>query len=227
MTFGRRQPRPQRAAPAPPLQPELPPASENVQPCANAATDIVALLLAAYTVHGRLQCGRMIAAGAALTGEFALRASGGQIGQAGLADNGAVDDVLFAGAPHGRPTAWMFIAHAAREAGMASYEIPRIEALASSHGDEPVPELPAMPAQENYLPRELPQNVGPRFRHKIIAIADAHDLTLREVTLALGAATGQLILRVQHDFPPRAAVTLAAETMLMTARMEPLVEAAV
>jgi hypothetical protein len=78
--------------------------------------------------------------------------------------------------------------------------------------------------QEKLAPRELPQNVGPRFRHKIIAIADTHDLSLREVTVALGAATGQLILRTQQDFPPRVAVTLAAETMLMVAHMAPLAE---
>lgn len=226
MTFGRRQPRPQRAtSAAPSLQPAPPPASESVQPCANAAADIVALLLAAYTVHGRLQCGSAIGAGAALTGEFARCSSDAQVRQASAVDNGATDDLLFAGAPFGRPTAWMFIAHAAREAGVASYEMPRIDGLAGACVGELAPELSAVPAQENYLPRESPQNIGPRFRHKIIAIADTHDLTLREVTLALGAATGQLILRVQHDFPPRAAVMLAAQTMLMTARTEPLAEA--
>ena len=78
--------------------------------------------------------------------------------------------------------------------------------------------------QEKYVPRELPQNVGPRFRHKIIAIADTHDLSLREMTVALGAATGQLILRTQQEFPPLVAVTLAAETMLMVAHMAPLAE---
>jgi hypothetical protein len=71
----------------------------------------------------------------------------------------------------------------------------------------------------------LPQNVGPRFRYRVIATADTHDLSLREITVALGAAAGQLILRTQHDFPPAIAVTLAAETMLAIARMSPLAEA--
>ena len=84
---------------------------------------------------------------------------------------------------------------------------------------------PPLSVQEKYVPRELPQNVGPRFRHQVIATADTHDLSLREVTVALGAATGQLIIRTQHDFPPQVAVTLAAEVMLAVARMAPLAEA--
>ena len=82
----------------------------------------------------------------------------------------------------------------------------------------------SLSVQEKYVPRESPQNVGPRFRHRVIATADTHDLTLREVTVALGAATGQLFMRTQHDFPPQVAVTLAAEIMLATARMAPLAE---
>jgi hypothetical protein len=136
----------------------------------------------------------------------------------------AMDDVLFAGAPEGRPTAWMFIVHAAMEAGLAAYDLPHIDALAAALVEEDAGMVGSRSVQERYAARELPQNVGPRFRHKVIAIADSHDLSLREVTVALGAATGQLILRTQQDFPPRAAVTLAAETMLLTARTAPLAE---
>ena len=226
MSFGHRQPRLGRAGAvaAPPLQPDAPP-SGNQQHCANAASDIVALLLAAYTVQRRLlQIDAAIAAAAALTGEFALRSTGVPIPDKGTISGDAVNDVLFAGAPEGRATAWMFIMHAAMEAGVAAYDLPRIEALAAAFAQTDGEMVGSFSVQEKLAPRELPQNVGPRFRHKIIAIADTHDLSLREVTVALGAATGQLILRTQQDFPPRVAVTLAAETMLMVAHMAPLAE---
>lgn len=225
MSFGHRRPRlqPARAVAAPPLQPDAPPGG-NLQHCANAASDIVALLLAAYTVGRRLQADAAIAAAAALTGEFALRSTGVPIPDKGTVSGDAMNDVLFAGAPEGRATAWMFIMHAAMEAGVAAYDLPRIEALAAAFAQADGEMVGSFSVQEKLAPRELPQNVGPRFRHKIIAIADTHDLSLREVTVALGAATGQLILRTQQEFPPRVAVTLAAETMLMVAHMAPLAE---
>ena len=226
MTFGRRQPRPERASAlrAPPLQPAGA-QSENVRHSANAATELVAMLLAAYTFQERLQTEAAIAAAAALTGEFALRSTGVPLPEKGAVSGDAANDVLFAGAPEGRATAWMFMMHAAIEAGVAEYDLPRIEALAAALAQPPDDMLPPLSVQEKYVPRELPQNVGPRFRHKVIAIADTHDLSLREVTVALGAATGQLIIRTQHDFPPQVAVTLAAEVMLAVARMAPLAEA--
>ena len=224
MTFGRRQPRPERARPqAPPLQPAAP--AENLQHCANAAAELVAMLLAAYTVRDRLDAQSAIAAAAALTGEFALRSTGVPLPERGAVSGNAADDVLFAGAREGRATAWMFMMHAAKEAGVAEYELPRIEALAATFAQAPGEALGSLSVQEKHVPRELPQNVGPRFRYRVIATADSHDLALREVTVALGAATGQLILRTQHDFPPQIAVTLAAETMLTVARMAPLAEA--
>ena len=225
MTFGRRQPRPERASAlqAPPLQPAAA-QSENVRHSANAATELVAMLLAAYSFQERLQTEAAIAAAAALTGEFALRSTGVPLPETGAVSGDAANDVLFAGAPEGRATAWMFIMHAAIEAGVAEYDLPRIEALAAALA-QPLDDMPPpLSVQEKYVPRELPQNVGPRFRHKVIAIADTHDLSLREVTVALGAATGQLIIRTQHDFPPQVAVTLAAEVMLAVARMAPLAE---
>jgi hypothetical protein len=226
MTFGRRQPRPERASAlqAPPPQPAAA-QTETLRHSANAATDLVAMLLAAYTFQERLQTEAAIAAAAALTGEFALRSTGVPLPEKGAVSSDAANDVLFAGAPEGRATAWMFMMHAAIEAGVAEYDLPRIEALAAALAQVPDDGMPpALSVQEKYVPRELPQNVGPRFRHKVIAIADTHDLSLREVTVAFGAATGQLIIRTQHDFPPQVAVTLAAEVMLAVARMAPLAE---
>jgi hypothetical protein len=223
MSFGRRQPRPERVRPqAPPLQPAAP--SESLQHCANAASDLVALLLAAYTVRDRLDAQAAMSAAAALTGEFALRSTGVPLPERGAVSGNTADDVLFAGAREGRATAWMFMMHAAIEAGVAPYDLPRIEALAATIALAPGEVLRSLSVQENQVPRELPQNVGPRFRYRVIATADTHDLSLREITVALGAATGQLILRTQQDFPPATAVTLAAETMLAIARMAPLAE---
>jgi hypothetical protein len=223
MSFGRRQPRPERVRPqAPPLQPAAP--AESLQHCANGASDLVAMLLAAYTVRDRLDAPSAIAAAGALTGEFALRSTGVPLPERGAVSGNMADDVLFAGAREGRATAWMFMMHAAIEAGVAAYDLPRIEALAATFAQAPGEALRSLSVQEKHVPRELPQNVGPRFRYRVIATADTHDLSLRDITVGLGAATGQLILRTQHDFPPAIAVTLAAETMLAIARMAPLAE---
>lgn len=225
MTFGRRQPRPERssAMQAPPLQPAAVP--DNLLHCANAAADIVAMLLTAYTFQERLQAESAIAAAAALTGEFALRSTGLPLPEKGTVSGNAANDVLFAGAPDGRATAWMFMMHAAMAAGVAEHELPRVEASAAALAQAPAGAmLPALSVQEKYIPHELPLNVGPRFRYRVLAIADTHDLSLREVTIALAAAAGQLIIRTQHEFPPRIAVTLATEIMLAVARMAPLAE---
>src|SRR3954465_10212320 len=136
MSFGHRQSRMERTvAPpqpaSPPLQSAAPP-SGNLQHCANAASDIVAMLLAAYTVQRRLQADAAVAAAAALTGEFALRSTGIRLPDKGTVSGDATNDVLFAGAPEGRPTAWMFVMHAAMEAGVAAYELPKIDALAAA-----------------------------------------------------------------------------------------------
>src|SRR4051812_11693413 len=118
MSFGHRPPRLERAAApptaSPPPQPAAPP-SGNLQHCANAACEIVTMLLAAYTVQRRLQADAAIAAAAALTGEFALRSTGIRLPDKGTVSGDAMNDVLFAGAPEGRPTAWMFVMHAAME----------------------------------------------------------------------------------------------------------------
>lgn len=227
MSFGRRQ-RPERSAAvqAPPLQPAARAAPENLQHCANAASDIVAMLLTAYRFEDRLQPGSAIAAAAALTGEFALRSTGVPIPEKGAVSGEATNDVLFAGAREGRATAWMFMSHAAMDAGVAEQDLPRIEAIAVALARAPgEATLPPLPVQEKYVPRELSINVGPRFRHRVIATADDHDLSLREITIALAAATAQLIIRTQHELPPQIAVMLAAETMLSVARMAPLAEA--
>ena len=220
MSFGRRHAWPLHQQ-APPLQPV---ASETRRHCANAATDIVAMLLTAYTAHDRVKAESAVAAAAALTGEFALRSTGLTMPEGGVVRGNAADDVLFAGAREGRTTAWMFITQAALQAGVAERDLPPIEAIAvlAASGATAGPPL-SVP--EQYAPRELPMNFGPRFRHRILATADTHDLSLREITIALGAATGQLILRTQNVLPAQVAVTLAAEVMLSVSRTAPLVEA--
>jgi hypothetical protein len=230
MSFGRRQllervdRAPMRADETPSA--EMTDAVRELEHCANAATDLVALLASAYTLGDRLQAECAIAAGAALTGEFALRAAGVPLPDKGPVPAGLADDVLFAGAREGRPTAWMFLMHAAVEAGAASYELPDIEAVAARIAQEGGSAFPPLSVPEQHVPHEWLPNIAPRFRYRVIAVADAHDLSLRAVTIALAAATGQLIIRVRDDLAPLIGLTLAAEIMLGAARMAPLVEVA-
>jgi hypothetical protein len=227
MSFGRRHPLPDRITRAPVSAAENPSAHmidavRELEHCANAATDLVAMLSSAYTLQERLQPECAIAAGAALTGEFALRATGVPLPEKGPVPANLTNDVLFAGAREGRPTAWMFLMHAAVEAGLASYEVPDIAAVAARIA---VADGFSLSVPEQHVPHEWLPNVAPRFRYRVIGVADAHDLSLRAMTIALAAATGQLIIRTRDDLPPLIGLTLAAEIMLGAARMAPLPEA--
>ena len=228
MSFGRRQPLPDRIYRAPVSAAENPSAHmidavRELEHCANAATDLLAMLSSAYTLQEQLQPESAIAAGAALTGEFALRAAGMPLPENGLVSADLTSDVLFAGAREGRPTAWMFLMHASVEAGLASYDVPDIEAVAARIAA--VDGFPPLSVPEQHVPHEWPPNVAPRFRYRVIGVADVHDLSLRAVTIALAAATGQIIIRVRDDLPPLIGLTLAAEIMLGAARMVPLPQA--
>ena len=194
--------------------------------CANAATDLVAMLASAYSSRDRMQPESAIAAGAALTGEFALRAAGVPLPEQGAVPPGLADDVLFAGAREGRPTAWMFLMHAALEAGAASYQLPDIEVVAARIAQEGGSAFPPLSVPEQHVPHEWLPNIAPRFRYRVIAVADAHDLSLRAATIALAAATGQLIIRARDDLAPLIGLTLAVEIMLGAARIAPLAETA-
>lgn len=208
---------------APPLAPERP--VEDLSQRANAAGEALSLLLAAYTQRDQLRAPSAIGAGAALIGEFALRSTGARVFEHGIVVDSEADDVLYRGALEGRATAWMFLMHGAIEAGVASYELPKIEKIAARIAPREDGSL-ALSAPEQFQPLEWLLNVGPKFRHRIIAIADAHDLSLRDATISLAAATAQLILRARNDLPPLIGVTMAAEIMLSVARMAPLTEPA-
>lgn len=227
MSFGRRQPLRDRVTRAPVNAAENPSAHmigavREFEHCANAATDLIAMLSSAYILQERLAPEPAIAAGAALTGEFALRAAGMPLPEKSPVPAGLTSDLLFTGAREGRPTAWMFLMHAAVEAGVASYEVPDIEAVAARIAA--LDEFPQLSVPEQHVPHEWPPNVAPRFRYRVIAVADTHDLSLRAVTIALAAATGQIIIRARDDLSPLIGLTLAAEIMLGTARMVPLAE---
>ena len=229
MSFGRRQPLPDHIYCAPVSAVENPSAHmigavRELEHCANAAADLIGMLSSVYTLQERLAPEPAIAAGAALTGEFALRAAGQPLPEKSPVPAGLTSDLLFAGAREGRPTAWMFLMHAAVEAGVASYEVPDIEAIAARIAS--LDAFPPLSVPEQHVPHEWPPNVAPRFRYRVIAVADTHDLSLRAVTIALAAATGQIIIRARDDLSPLIGLTLAAEVMLGTARMVPLAEAA-
>ena len=228
MTFGRRQLTERvpagAAIAAPPLQAaSQPEPAGDQQHCANAAGEFLTLLLAAYTLRSGLQPPAAVAAGAALIGEFALRSTGVPLPERGVVPGDATNDILYRGALEGRATAWMFLMHGAIEAGVATYELPKIEDVAARIAPRADGSFP-LSVPEQYHPLEWPLNAGPRLRHRIIAIADTHDLSLREATIGLAAATAQLMIRTRNELPPRIGVTLAAETMLSVARLAPLPE---
>ena len=237
MPFGRRQqppggkpaqpPQPEipRAVEAPPLQaPEPEPFNANLQP---ASKEFIAFLLGEYAGGGMVHAESVIGAAAALTGEFAQRASGAAIstGKPGYIFGDAINDVLIEGAAHGRPTVWACIEQAALVADLQRIEIPDpidvLKRVADAVGG---PEFPPLTVPKRHYPHEYSPNACVRLRPRVTAIADRLDLSRRDLCIALAMATGGLIVITRDTLPPAISVRLAAEIAFGAAKMAPLNE---
>jgi hypothetical protein len=71
---------------------------------------------------------------------------------------------------------------------------------------------------------ELPPLDAAGLRGAVQEIAARYRLTVRQITLALGMATGNLFHQGKDFLPPKIAVRLAVEVMFGTARMAPLTD---
>src|SRR5262245_31769941 len=137
MPFGRRQqppggpkpePTPQRPVVAEPMpravdSPSLQPAAPETvaSKVVAAAHELITFLLARYDGGGgRVHAESVIGAAAALTGEFAQRATGEIIpqGKPAYIFGDRINDILLEGSAHGRATVWMALEKAAHDAGV-------------------------------------------------------------------------------------------------------------
>ena len=187
------------------------------------------MLCDAYLDQNVIHCETVLAAAAALTGEFALRATqdlNGQPLQAvdGWVRGGQVDALLFGNEAYGKPALWTFIKQGGIQAGLIWSQIPHPESIAMraerAIGRSPFPPLTV--ASENF-PTHWPPNACVRHRATIRKLAREMELGNNiEIAIGLAFAVSFLIVRTRESLSPRIATRLVAEVMLGVARMEPL-----
>ena len=190
------------------------------------------MLCAAYTDHNnRIHAETIVGGAAALTGEFALRATGLPIPAAGFVFGDPINQILFEGGD-GHLTLWDLLASAAAAIGVANEDLPdareifrRIAAaiaVIAGKGESTDNFPPLSVPTENY-PREWSPNAGPRLRATVEKIAAKRTLTPRQTAYALCMATGDLIKQGKDVLAPKVAFRLAIEIMFSTAKMAPLI----
>lgn len=236
MPFGRRQPPPEAVLPgtlemdflrrveAPSLQSSQ---GDAFNPkIAIASKELTTFLLAQYRDrNGSIHAASVVGAAAALTGEFAQRASGISLaeGKAGYVFGDLVNGVLIEDTAQGQPTVWDCLLLAARDAGVAERDIPDpvdvIKNVVAAIGG---PSFPPITVPQQCFPHEYSPNACVRLRPKVIDIADSLDLPRRDLAVALAMATYSLILLTREVLPPAIGVRLATEISFGVAKMSPL-----
>jgi hypothetical protein len=189
------------------------------------------ILTSAYTEpNGRAHIETLLAAAAALAGEFALRAAAppGTLDQdVGWFLGGAPDGLLYADEAKRQMTVWAMVKQIAAPARNRKGELPSIEAIVRKNdaqvGKAPYPPLSVPP---DHFPHEYSPNAPVRFRAEIFRLAEMHGLNPRQAVLAI-AATIAFILRQADDagFDAAIGATLVGEVMVGVSRMKPLTKA--
>lgn len=193
-----------------------------------ATQELAQMLQGAYMDRqNRLHCETLVGGAAALTGEFALRATGLPLPATGFVFGDPINEILYQ--PGERRTLWDVVEMVTGITPLAPADLPDPIAvfrrvadsialiLKGSSGSFPPLTCPRI----NY-PREWSPNAGPRLRAKVFAIGRQHDLTTRQLAFTLAYATLGVVKHRQEALGPAIAVTLWAEIMFATARMAPL-----
>ena len=214
------------AAAADPMGPSGP---EHLAPrVGEAARALVDFFIATYRDRrGGVHAETVIGAAAALTGEFAQRATGISIPEDAkqFVFGDAINDILLEGSADGRVTVWQCLQLSLRDAGLGDTKLPNIEEVISNvAGAVGGPSFPPLTVPGDNYPREWSPNACPRLRHKVTAIAAKHNLTRRELAFALALATGRLVAMTEGVLRPVIGITLATEIAFGVAKMVPLNE---
>ena len=192
-----------------------------------ASADIVTFLLTTYRNDKGIHAETVIGAGAALAGEFALRAAAAARRQPLPLKGWVVAsdvDAIIAIAPEPKMTTLLtLIVDAAKDAGMPPTAAPEplaiIARTAQAVGGSPFPPLTV---ERSHYPLEWSPNAGPRHRAAIERIARDHALDELGTAGALALAIGQIIKMTSNVLAPAISARLAAEIMIGVSRMAPM-----
>jgi hypothetical protein len=220
------------SVPAAPLNAPLRTRDVELAEAEPAAQELVAMLCHVYTDrNNRIHAPTIVGGAAALTGEFALRATGLPLPRIGFVFGDPINEILFEGG-RDQATLWDVLEKSAATIGVPKDDLPdarevfgRVAAAAATitrDGGDAV--FPPLSIPDAHYPKEWSPNAGPRLRAAVQEIAMRYRLTARQTALALGVATGELIQQGKDLLPAKIAFQLAVEVMFSTAKMAPLAE---
>jgi hypothetical protein len=188
-----------------------------------ASSEIAKFLIESYRNERGVHAETILAAAAALAGEFALRAVEPVLPETGWVISDKINPLLFEDERRGKATLWTVVRTGAERAGAAPEDLPDpvavVARVAAAVGGSPFPPL-SIP--DRHYPHEWSPNACPRLRGGIEKIAAEQGLSAGDTAMALAYAIALLIAQTKDVLPPAIAATLALEVMVGVSRMVPM-----
>lgn len=188
-----------------------------------AGTEIMQTLVKGYRNNQGIHAETVIGGGAALAGEFALRAAGIDLPKGPAWVAGGIADPLLYSAGDDKVTMWALLKLGAVNAGLSPEDVPDVAEIVvrtdKAIGQSPFPPLSV---GREHFPLEWSPDAAPRFRDAIKSIAIRHQLDPAETALAIIFAIMMLIEETKHLVPVKVTLRLATEIMIGVSRMAPV-----
>lgn len=193
--------------------------SGSQQAVGKAARDIVTQLIKAYRTERGIHAETIVAAAAALSGEWALRASGVPLPDSGWIVGGTIGELSVSG----DSSAWKIICEGAVRAGARTADLLAPDAvIARTVGAFGQSVYPPLSVTRQHWPSQWPPHAAARFREYVVDIGRQYQLEPRELMTACATATAFLIHEGRDALAPDVSCRLALETMIGVSRMAPL-----
>jgi hypothetical protein len=188
-----------------------------------AGDEIMNMIFKTLWDEGPKHPGTMISTPAALTAEFALRASEPIIPGPSWIYSEKATQFLFAGRERGELTLTNILEASVKIAGVQPTDLPNASDV-HIRGTRAIGGLdfPPISVPQKHHPVDWPPNICPRFRKPVQDIGEKHKLSERRLAMALAFATGRMVVKLREVVLPVTGATLALEVMLGCARVSPL-----
>lgn len=191
-----------------------------------AGAELTRLLVKSYQSENGVHAETVIAAAAALAGDFALRAAEPNPPASGYIVSEKAGALLFGTDPLGTTGLCGVIRQGAVKAGANEQAIPELEEITAriTEAMEEGGPYPPLTVPDEHFPQEWSPNACPRLRAAAADICKSHGLNAPKSATALVIACAFLINETRQVLPPEIGARLALETMIGVARMAPVTE---